>query len=282
MTRQGPRVAALVLLLLLLAACGGGTAKPSPRPSPKHSAAPTPTPSPTPLLAATQDSLAVSTFASGLTVPWSAVQLPDGSFIVSERYGSIVLVQASGALDPTPLVTLQVHAAPGDESGVLGLALDPGYPANPYLYVDYTATDNTDQVSRFTIAAGGPDGLTLGAQTNLLTEIPGGDCCHYGGRIAFGPDGDLYVTTGDAQVPTNAMSLSNLNGKILRITSTGSVPADNPFANSPIWAYGLRNPQGLAWTSAGVLYASVNGPTGELGLYHLDELEVIQKGGFYG
>ncbi|MGH2927736.1 MAG: PQQ-dependent sugar dehydrogenase, partial [Solirubrobacteraceae bacterium] len=75
---------------------------------------------------------------------------------------------------------------------------------------------------------------------------------------------------------------SNLNGKILRITSTGSVPADNPFANSPIWAYGLRNPQGLAWTSAGVLYASVNGPTGELGLYHLDELEVIQKGGFYG
>jgi glucose/arabinose dehydrogenase len=136
-----------------------------------------------------------------------------------------------------------------------------------------------------TVTSGGPDGIEIGAQTNLLT-IPEGDaatqCCHYGGRIAFGPDGDLYVTTGDALTPTNAMSLSSLDGKILRITSTGGIPADNPFPHSAIWAYGLRNPQGIAWTAAGVMYASVNGPTGDLGLYHLDELEVIQKGGFYG
>ncbi|MBO0847777.1 MAG: PQQ-dependent sugar dehydrogenase, partial [Nocardioides sp.] len=200
-------------------------------------------------------------------------------------YGPIVHVQAGGALDAAPLVTLAVHASPGNESGVLGLALDPHYPGQPYLYVDYTATDNNDQVARFTISQGGPDGIQLGAQTNLLTITEGNaatQCCHYGGRLAFGPDGDLYITTGDAYVPTNAMSLSNLDGKILRITPTGGIPADNPFANSPIWAYGLRNPQGIAWTAAGVMYASVNGPTGDLGLYHRDELEVIQKGGFYG
>ncbi len=227
----------------------------------------------------------MSTFTSGLVVPWSAVELPNGSFIVSERDGPIVHVEASGALDSVPLLTLAVHAAPGSESGVLGLALEPHYPGQPYLYVDYTATDNSDQVARFTIAQGGLDGVQLSSQTNLLT-IPEGDaasqCCHYGGRIAFGPDGDLYITTGDAEVPTNAMSLSNLDGKILRITPTGGIPADNPFPNSPIWAYGLRNPQGIAWTPAGVMYASVNGPTGDLGLYHRDELEVIQKGGFYG
>lgn len=224
-------------------------------------------------------------FATGLTVPWGAAELPDGSFIVTERYGPIVLVDSNGTVASTPLWTLAVHAAPGDESGVLGVALDPHYPSSPYLYVDYTATDNNDQVDRFTVSQGGPDGLSLSGQTTLLT-VPEGNiatqCCHYGGRIAFGPDGDLYITTGDAYVPTNAMSLSNLDGKILRITSTGGIPPDNPFPNSPIWAFGLRNPQGIAWTATGVMYASVNGPTGDLGLYHRDELEVIQKGAFYG
>lgn len=293
MTKRGPRLAVLVpAVLILLAACSGGTAQrtPTPSPSPTPAATPTPTPTPAPTPTPTPQpasrlTFSVSTFTSGLTVPWSAVELPDGSFVVSERNGPIVHVQANGTLDPTPLVTLAVRAAPGDESGVLGLALDPRYPGQPYLYVDYTATDNTDRVARFTVSQGGPDGIQLGGLTNLLT-IPEGDsatqCCHYGGRIAFGPDGDLYVTTGDAYVPTNAMSLSNLDGKILRLTPTGGIPAGNPFPNSPIWAYGLRNPQGITWTAAGVMYASVNGPTGDLGLYHRDELEVIQKGGFYG
>ncbi len=294
MTTRGARLTLLlVAMVVLVTACAGGSARrpPSPSSSPSATATatpspnPTPTPSPTPLQPATQDSFTVSTFTPGLTVPWSVVELPDAGFIVSERYGPIVHVQANGTLDATPLVTLAVHAAPGDESGVLGLALDPQYPGQPYLYVDYTTTANNDQISRFTISQGGPDGIQLSAQTNLLT-IPEGNiatqCCHYGGRIGFGPDGDLYITTGDAYVPTNAMNLSNLDGKILRITSTGGIPADNPFPNSPIWAYGLRNPQGIAWTAAGVMYASVNGPTGDLGLYHRDELEVIQKGGFYG
>ncbi len=292
-TRRSRLVVLALATLILVAACGGGTAKrpPSPSatasptstPSPRPTA--TPTSSPTPLQPATQVHFSVSSFTSGLVAPWSAVELSDGSFIVSERYGPIVHVQASGALDPTPLITLAVHAAPGHESGVLGLALDPHYPSQPYLYVDYTATDNTDQVARFTLTPGGPAGIQLGAQANLLTipeSNPATQCCHYGGRIGFGPDGDLYITTGDAYVAANAMSLSSLDGKILRITPTGAIPPDNPFGNSPIWAYGLRNPQGIAWTAAGVMYASVNGPTGDLGLYHLDELEVIQKGGFYG
>ncbi|HEX4214164.1 MAG TPA: PQQ-dependent sugar dehydrogenase [Candidatus Dormibacteraeota bacterium] len=280
------RIAALLAMVLLVTACGSpAKAKRSPSPTPHVSASPTPVPTPTPMQPATQDSFTVTAFSSGLTVPWAAVELPDGSFIVSERYGPIVHVRAGGALDPTPLTKLSVHAAPGDESGVLGLALDPQYPSQPYLYVDYTGPDNNDHIARFMVTAGGPDGIQLGAPTNLLTVTEGNiatQCCHYGGRIAFGPDGDLYITTGDAYVPTNAMSLSNLDGKILRITPTGGIPSDNPFPNSPIWAYGLRNPQGIAWTSAGVMYASVNGPTGDLGLYHRDEIEVIQKGAFYG
>jgi glucose/arabinose dehydrogenase len=139
-----------------------------------------------------------------------------------------------------------------------------------------------NRVSRFTVQAAPGGAVALTGEHVILDGIPGGDCCHFGGRIRFGPDGDVYVGTGDGQQPTRAMDTSSPNGKVLRLQPDGSVPADNPVAGSPVWASGLRNPQGLAWDPQGRLYVADNGPTGELGLYHHDELDLVQKGGFYG
>jgi glucose/arabinose dehydrogenase len=178
-----------------------------------------------------------------------------------------------------------VVAQPGVESGLLGLAVHPGFPNPPYVYLYYSyagAGGTTNRVSRFTAVNDGPAGLSLTNEYPILDGIPGGQCCHFGGRLLFGPDGDLYVTTGDGQVPTRAESTSSLNGKILRVTDGGAVPADNPIPGSPVFVYGLRNPEGLAWDGAGHLYVSNNGPTGEFGLLHHDELDLVQPGGFYG
>jgi glucose/arabinose dehydrogenase len=222
--------------------------------------------------------------AGGLQVPWEIGFLDNDRVLVTERPGRVRLIDR-GQLNPNPVLTLPVIAAPGVESGLLGLAVHPGFPNPPYVYLYYTyrgAGGATNRVSRFDAASGGPAGLTLTNEHPILDGIPGGQCCHFGGRIAFGPDGDLYVTVGDGQVPTRAESTSSPNGKVLRVTDDGSIPNGNPFPGSPVFAYGLRNPQGLAWDAAGHLYVSNNGPTGEFGLLHHDEVDLVQPGAFYG
>lgn len=200
--------------------------------------------------------------ATNLDVPWGIAFLPDGSALIAER--------DSGAIQhmPQPGVVKNVGGVPGvaarGEGGLLGLATA-GQTVFAYLT---TAGDNRVVTMRF-------DGSSLTEPSPILTGIPAGSV-HDGGRIAFGPDGKLYVTTGEAGDAGLAQDRSSLGGKILRINSDGSIPPDNPDPASPVWSFGHRNIQGLAWDSAGRLWVT------EYGANRVDELNLIQRGGNYG
>jgi glucose/arabinose dehydrogenase len=182
----------------------------------------------------------------------------------------------NGQLRTRPALTLPVAAV--GEGGLLGLALHPDFSRTGWVYLYYTyQTDQLwNRVVRYRLA----DDQLVEPQV-ILDRIPGASI-HDGGRIAFGPDGKLYVTTGDARDPEAAQDLASLAGKILRLEPDGSLPPDNPFPGSPVWTYGHRNPQGLAWTNDGRLYATEHGPTGDLGLAAHDEVNLIEPGKNYG
>jgi glucose/arabinose dehydrogenase len=203
-----------------------------------------------------------SVVASGLEAPWDLVFTPDGDALVTERDSSRLLsVNAAGNVEELQ----QLPENGTGEGGLLGLALSPDYENDGYVYAYYT-TDVDNRVTRFRL---GED------PEPILTGIPV-MTYHNGGRIAFGPDGNLYVGTGDAGDTSTSQNLDSYGGKILRITPEGGVPPDNPFQNSPIYSYGHRNVQGLAWDARGQLYAT------EFGQNRLDEVNVIQPGGNYG
>jgi glucose/arabinose dehydrogenase len=153
----------------------------------------------------------------------------------------------------------------------MGLAALPDFPnTDPWLYIMHsTATDN--RVVRMRFANGRADTTTLQV---LFTGIARNNW-HNGGRLRFGPDGKLYVATGDAQNGALAQDTASLNGKILRINQDGSIPPDNPFGNA-VWSYGHRNPQGLAFDAQGRLWAQ------EFGNGVMDETNLIVRGGNYG
>ena len=275
----------LLPLVILLACAPGSTARRSPTPSHSPSktaqarATATPSPSPTALAPPQPLHFQVQPIATGLVTPWQIVFGPNGMALVTERPGRVRALQ-DGQLQPDPLLTLPVSSTPGNESGLLGMALHPAFPNPPWVYLYYTyggASGKVNRVSRFTYTAG-----KLASEQVLLDGIPGGVCCHFGGRLAFGPDGDLYVTVGEAQQPQRAQDAHSLNGKILRLGADGGVPADNPFPGSPVYAFGFRNPEGLAWDPSGHLYVSDNGPTGDLGMCCHDEIDLVTAGGFYG
>jgi len=220
----------------------------------------------------------VEVVAHNLEVPWSLAFAPDGRLFFTERVGR-VNVLARGEV--RTLLRLEVEAAPGEEGGLLGLTLDPGFDQNRFLYVYYTYRDERGQrwnrVSRFTESSN-----SLLDESVVIDQIPGHGF-HDGGRIKFGPDGKLYVTTGDAGRGELAQNLGSLAGKILRIDPDGTIPGDNPFPNSPVFSLGHRNPQGLAWHPVtGALYSTEHGPSGESGYVAHDEVNLIEAGGNYG
>lgn len=219
----------------------------------------------------------IETVATDLTVPWSIVFTDNSRILVSERTGAIKEV-VNGEVNPTPLVTI-TDTATGGEIGLMGLALDPNYATNKLVYacVGYSSGNGfSDKVITLTDTS-----TSLQPGTVILDNIPAGSN-HAGCELAFGPDGKLYVSTGDATERNIAQDLSSLGGKILRVNTDGSFPEDNPFPDSAIYSYGHRNPQGIDWTTEGMIYEAEHGPSGNDGPGGGDEVNLIQSGKNYG
>ena len=210
----------------------------------------------------------------GLNNPWEIVFGPNGDIYFTERDGRIWKMSESGVAK-----VIQTFPKSGSvEGGTLGLALHPEFEENKKIYVYQTNLElefYQNKVFSFEV-----DEYTLSNKQLILDGIPGAPW-HDGGRIKFGPDQKLYISTGDAINPELSQDLSSLAGKILRINSDGTIPNDNPFDSSPVFSYGHRNPQGLAWSPDGLFVSSEHGPSGELGYGH-DEINVILKGKNYG
>jgi glucose/arabinose dehydrogenase len=215
--------------------------------------------------------LAVS-LAQGLEIPWALDFLPDGRIILTERPGRIRLYDPEQGLLPEPLLTITEVAHRG-EGGLLGIAVHPDFTENGFVYVYHTYEEGNgllNRVVRFIM-----EDSSLANERAIIDGIPGASN-HDGGRIKFGSDGLLYIATGDAAIPESAQDKNSLAGKILRLMDDGSIPPDNPFTDSPVYSYGHRNPQGLAWDDRGRLWATEHGSSAT------DELNLIQTGRNYG
>ncbi len=222
----------------------------------------------------------VTTWVSGLAVPWGIAFAPDGRALITERPGRIRVVER-GQLRAEPWATLDVYERTGSEAGLLGIDVDPQFATNRYVYVAYSYLSGTSVRNRLVRMRDDP-ATGRGSLDRVLLDDLEGAGNHDGGRVKFGPDGMLYWTVGDTFRDDLAQAPDSNNGKILRITRDGAVPSDNPFPGSPVWSMGHRNPQGLAWQrGTGRLYATEHGPSGGQGSGQ-DEVNYIEKGKNYG
>ncbi|MFI6934628.1 PQQ-dependent sugar dehydrogenase [Streptomyces sp. NPDC050287] len=266
--------------LLLTSGCssdgGGGSSDGGGTTSPSRTAAGGSSPSgqaaePTP--PAKGSAKVARTVAEGLNTPWGVAPLPDGDLLVSSRdKGTITRVDTqSGRKTELGEVT---GVSPAGEGGLLGIALSPDYAADHMVYAYFTsASDN--RVVRMLYDEKKPSGEQLGAPDTIFKGIPKG-VIHNGGRIAFGPDRMLYAGTGESGDTGLSQDTKSLGGKILRLTPEGDPAPGNPFPDSPVYSFGHRNVQGLAWDSKQRLFAS------EFGQDTWDELNAIKPGGNYG
>ncbi|MCW2818256.1 MAG: yliI 1 [Marmoricola sp.] len=268
--------ASVTLAATVLAGCGGSSpdASSSRAATPAGPAATGSTSGP-----ATPAPRVVGTVASRLEVPWGIAFLPDGSALVTERdSGRVLRVRTSpgstaGEPGEVDVVGRVDEARPGGEAGLLGVAVSPTFAEDRRVFL-YATGEDDNRVLRTTLDLTRGAGR-LGALTPVLTGIPKA-VNHDGGRLLFGPDGSLFVSTGEAGQPDLAQDPDSLGGKILRITQEGRPAAGNPRADSPIWTSGHRNVQGLAFDDRGRLWAS------EFGQNTRDELNLVERGRNYG
>ena len=232
--------------------------------------------------AQTQSAFKVETVIPNLEVVWSIVWTPDGRMIFTERPGRVRVFE-NGKLRPQPLFVVP-DVEPRGESGLMSLALHPRFASNHFLYLSYAYNSGGTQV-RVVRYRETPNGLT--DRKVILENIPAAQY-HAGCRLRFGPDGKLYITTGDATDRQLAQQLNSIAGKILRLNDDGTVPGDNPFAERAgarpeIWAYGSRNAQGIDFQpGTNLLWETEHGPSGFDGPGGGDEVNIIERGRNYG
>ncbi len=211
----------------------------------------------------------ITEVANNLEVPWEIVFLLNNDILLTERTGSLKLISNG----QTNTIAKIPDVKPYGEGGLMGLAIHPKYQANNYIYLYYTysGSDNKtlNRVARYKF-----ENNSLSDRKILIDNIPGA-IYHNGGRLKFGPDGFLYITTGDSLKPSLAQDTNSLAGKILRVTDDGKIAPGNSF-NNLVYSYGHRNPQGLAWDSSGRLWETEHGNNAT------DEVNLIVKGHNYG
>ncbi len=251
-------------VVAVIAACGSTPSAPTATARPSATA----TPSQRGVPSATADACAVtapSPPASGFAASFATALAfaPDGRLFYAERAGSVKVWQSGAAKTFATVPTVTTEAGGGySERGLLGLAVSPTFNRDRFVYAFYSDANRSQQhVIRWKDCAG------AGTNPTVLVTLPSGaDCCHKGGRIAFGGDGMLYVTLGEEHSAGAAQSTADPRGKVLRYRPDGTIPADNPFGpTNPVWAYGLRNPFGIAFSPGGQMAVTSNGPSGDAG-----------------
>ena len=224
----------------------------------------------------------VETVVGGLEVPWSIVWAPDGRMIFTERAGRVRVFE-KGTLRQKPLFVV-ADVEPSGESGLMSVALHPQFATNRFIYLSYAYSSGGTQV-RVVRFRETPEGLV--DRKVIIENIPAAQF-HAGCRIRFGPDGKLYVTTGDATRRELAQRLDSLAGKTLRLNDDGTVPQDNPFAGQKdarpeIWSVGHRNAQGLDFQpGSNLMFQTEHGPSNFDGPPGGDEVNIVEKGKNYG
>lgn len=214
----------------------------------------------------------VEVISENLFVPWAIAISEEGKLYVTERSGVIRIIE-DGKLLPEPLITFQSPFVSRGEGGLMGIVLDPDFTQNRYIYVMHTYTEGGKIYNQVVRLVEQNDKASI--DRILLDRIPGG-LIHNGGRLGIGPDQKLYIATGDAGNAESAQNLQSFAGKILRIELDGRIPENNPFENSPVYSYGHRNPQGMAWNTNQIMYEAEHGATGH------DEINIIIPGANYG
>jgi glucose/arabinose dehydrogenase len=256
------RRAVLAGVAAVMVACGSAT-RPTATATPESTAGiVTATPSPTnPCVAPSDEPAPSGTIPANYATALAFA--PDGRLFWAQRSGTVRVWQngASKVFATVRTVTTERNGS-YSERGLLGLAISPTFTTDRFVYAFYSDANYTTQhVIRWYDCDG------TGMDPTIIATFPAGnDCCHKGGRIAFGPDGKLYVTLGDEHDAPSAQNVDDVRGKILRYNPDGTIPSDNPFgANNPVWAYGFRNPFGIAFSPTGQMAITMNGPSGDAG-----------------
>ena len=237
----------------------------------------------------TMPSFKVETVAENLEIVWSIVFAPDGRMFFTERPGRVRVIE-NGKLRAAPLFTIPDIELSG-ESGLMGMTLHPNFAENHLIYLAYAYQDAAKE-QNVRVVRYRETGENLIAPQTIIEAIPASKY-HAGTRLKFGPDGKLYITTGDATKQKRAQNLSSINGKTLRLNDDGTIPADNPFVNvkgarPEIWTYGHRNAQGMDWQpGTNLMFQTEHGPTiiDGVSLFKRtggDEVNIVERGKNYG